>query len=141
MLSVLILISIASTVLVGALCAQIYKQQSKLLAQFGLQREMLSNLDSTLQRLATQQLAAYKRIDQLAIDVLQREMYKSSDDRHQMAISSAKQGQGLFELTQRHGLSSDEAALIVSLHAPQDRAPAPSVKNANLQKPTVLDEI
>ena len=141
MLSVLILISIASTVLVGALCAQIYKQQSKLLAQFGLQREMLSNLDGTLQRLATQQLAAYKRIDQLAIDVLQRETYRSSDDRHQMAISSAKQGQGLFELTQRHGLSSDEAALIVSLHAPQDRAPAPSVKNANLQKPTVLDEI
>ena len=141
MLSALILLSIASTALVGALCAQVHKQQNKSLVQSRLQQEMLSNLDTTLQRLATQQLAAYKRIDQLAIDVVQRETNKSTDDRHQMAINSAKQGQGLLELMQRHGLSSDEAAMIVSLHSPDNSAPASSVKNANLKNPNVVDVI
>ena len=139
MLSGLILLSVVLTALVGVLCTHVYKQQNKSLIQSRVQQEMLSNLESTIQRLAAQQLSAYKRIDQLAIDVLQREIYKSSDDRHQMAINSAKQGQGLFELMQRHGLSSDEAAMIVSLHAPESSSPASSVKNANLKNPDILD--
>ena len=141
MLSALIFLSILSIALIGALCVQVHKQQNKWLMQSRLQQEMLSNLDTTLQRLAAQQLAAYKRIDQLAIDVVQREINRSTDDRHQMAINNAKQGQGLFELMQRHGLSSDEAAMIVSLHAPDNSAPEASVKNANLKNPNVVDVI
>ncbi len=135
----LILLSIALTALVGALCTVLYTQQAQSLQQIKRQQEMLANLDTTCSALAASQESMRKRIDQLATDVLQREIYKSADDRHQLAMQSAKQGRSVFELVQRHGLSSDEAALIVSLHAPkQDES---KVKNANLVDPATVELI
>lgn len=137
----LLILSIALTGIVFSLCVLQYLQQKKLFLQLGRQQEMQSNLDIKLQHLLDQQVATYKRIDQLAIDVLQREIYQTADDRHQLAVKSAKEGQSLYELMQLHGLSSDEAALIMSLHAPKDIAEDPSIKNANISNPTVLDVI
>ena len=57
-----------------------------------------------------------QRLEQLAADVLQREIYQGSDDRHQLAIKAAKEGHSLSHLMQEHDLSADEAALIISLH-------------------------
>ena len=141
MIGGLILLSIVLTALVGALCIHLYKQQNESLAQSHVQKQMLARLDVKLQELSVQQLAVQKRIDQLAADVLHREIYQNADDRHQLAIKSAKQGKSLFELIQRHGLSTDEAALILSLHAPKHSTAASSVKNANLTDPTALDVI
>lgn len=140
-MSGLILLSIALTALVGALCTLIYTQQAESLRQIRVQQQMLANLDSVFKELAVNQSNMHKRIDQLATDVLQREIYQNADDRHQLAIQSAKQGKGLIELIQRHGLSSDEAALIISLHSPQARAGDSVIKNANLVDPTVVDVV
>ena len=135
-MSGLILLSIALIALVGALCTLLYVQQSETLRQVRLQQQTLANLDTAFKELGDRQQTMHKRIDQLATDVLQREIYQSADDRHQLAIQSARQGRSLFELTQRHGLSTDEAALIISLHSPQIMAGDKLVKNANLTDPS-----
>ncbi len=126
----LILISIALTALIGVLCTLLFIQQSKLLKQILRQQDVLVNLDKTVSGLATSQESMRKRIDQLATDVLQREIYQNAGDRHQLAIQSAKQGRSVFELVRRHGLSTDEAELVVSLHAPKNLDSI--IKNANL---------
>ena len=135
----LILLSITLTAVVGVLCVFLYTQQSETLRQIRLQQKMLANLETTFQQLGGNQGKMHKRIDQLATDVLQREIYQTADDRHQLAIQSAKQGKGLFELMQRHGLSSDEAALTISLHSPVPSAVDSTVQNANLVNPTAVD--
>ncbi|MFK7861395.1 MAG: DUF2802 domain-containing protein [Granulosicoccus sp.] len=135
----LIILSIALTALVGVLCNLMYRQQAEALLQIRSQQQLLDKLQSTLIGLVGTHSNMAKRIDQLATDVLQREIYQNADDRHQLAIQSAKQGQGLFELMQRHGLSSDEAALICSLHSPQNNSNGSTVKNANLVDPSLVD--
>lgn len=137
----LLLLSLALTALVGALCTLLYFQQAEALRQIRLQKQMLTTLDGAFNALASRQSDMAKRIDQLATDVLQREIYQNSDDRHQLAIQSAKQGKGLIELTQRHGLSSDEAELIVSLYSPKANSRELNVKNANLVDPTAAEII
>jgi len=141
MMSGLIIVSIALTVLIGALCFRLYRQQAEALRQIKLQQELLASLERAFKDLDVKLSQSYKRIDQLATDVLQREIYQNADDRHQLAIQSAKQGKGLFELMQRHGLSSDEAALISSLHSPQSQASDTKVKNANLVDPTLVGQV
>lgn len=140
-MSVLIVLSITLTAVVIALCSQLYRQQSMALRQNRMQHQMLINLDTAFKELEKKQDSMGVRIDQLATDVLQREIYQNADDRHQLAIKSAKQGKGLFELMQRHGLSSDEAALIVSLHSPQPNTVDMIIKNANLNDPTVVEAV
>lgn len=137
----LILLSIALTSLVAALCFLIYKRLSESMTQIRLQHHMLVNLDIAFKDLEKSHNNMHKRIDQLATDVLQREIYQNADDRHQLAIKSAKQGRGLFEIMQRHGLSTDEAALIISLHAPQTSSVDMIVKNANLLDPTLVEVV
>ncbi|MFK8079284.1 MAG: hypothetical protein AB8B97_03285 [Granulosicoccus sp.] len=138
-MSSLILISIALTALLLALAGLVFVRQKETLKQLRLQRQLLARLDSVFDELLASQGYMTKRIDQLAKDVLQREIYQNADDRHQLAIQSAKQGKGFFELMQCHGLSSDEAALIISLHSPRNNKEEPLVKNANLVDPTALD--
>lgn len=137
----LILLSIALTALVGALCTLLYTQQAESLRQISMQREMLTNLETAFRELGSNQQTMHKRIDQLATDVLQREIYQNADDRHQLAIQSARQGRNLFELMQRHGLSSDEAALIIALHSPKGGAGDKAIKNANLSDPATFDVV
>jgi uncharacterized protein YjcR len=122
-------------------CILIYTRQKKQVDQLYLQLQSLLKVETVLNNAIQQQSAIQKKIDQLASDVLQRDMYQNTDDRHQAAIKSARQGMGLFEIIQRHGLSSDEAELIISLHAPAKHDGDVSIKNANLNNTTVLDVI
>lgn len=137
----LILLTIALIALVGALCTLIYTKQAEMLKQMKYQKQSLDMLESSLADTTHTQSKLAKRIDQLATDVLQREIYQSADDRHQLAVQSAKQGKTLIELIQRHGLSSDEAALILSLHAPKAKDPDTMVQNANLVDPSIADVV
>lgn len=139
MISSLILISIGLTALIGTLCIVLYAQQKKALRQISIQHQTLMTMEVAFKELSDMQQVMHKRIDQLATDVLQREIYKSAEDRHKSAIKSAKQGRNLFELMQRHGLSTDEAALISSFHAPESDSKEPVVKNANLIDPSTVD--
>jgi len=136
-----LLLSMALSATVAVYCLLIYSRQKKQLNLSLQQQQLLLKIESALNISAQQQVSVQKRIDQLATDVLQREIYQNTDDRHQAAIKSARQGMGMFELIQRHGLSSDEAELIVSLHAPVSVGDDISSKNANLNNPTVLDTI
>jgi len=137
----LILLSISLTALVGALCTLVYSRQADTLKRVRQQDQALAKIESLLTEVSQTQLNISRRIDQLSTDVLQREIYQTADDRHQLAIQSAKQGKGLVELIQRHGLSSDEAALILSLHSPKNANPVSGIKNANLVDPDVVDAI
>lgn len=137
----LILLSIALTAMVVALCILLYQRLSESLSQIRLQHKLLANLDKAFIELEKNQHSMHKRIDQLATDVLQREIYQNADDRHQLAIKSAKQGKGLFEIMQRHGLSADEATLIISLHSPQESPVDLIIKNANLIDPTFVETV
>lgn len=140
MIDGLIVISVLLTALVIMLCALIYKQQEIILKQISQQQNTLNCVVSSLKELEQNHLNTTARIGHLAADVLQRDVYQSADDRHQLAIKSAKQGKSKYELTQRHGLSLDEAALILSLHSPEKSIDkTPLVKNANLLKPSNLD--
>lgn len=104
------------------------------------QQKTLTSLSVAANDLREHQVNANARIGQLAADVLQRDVYQNADNRHQLAIKSAKQGKSQYELTQRHGISVDEAALILSLHSPEYNAlELSTVKNANLGKPSELD--
>lgn len=138
-MSGLILLCIVSIALVGALCTLIYVQQNESLRQIRQQLQTLATMEKVFADLGDRQQVMQKKIDQLATDVLQREIYQSAEDRHQSAIQSAKQGRNLFELMQRHGLSTDEAALISSLHSPEPFSGEPVVKNANLIDPSTVD--
>ena len=140
-MSGLILLSIALIVVVGALCTLLYVQQVETLRQVRLQQKALANLGTAFRELGDRQHSMRKRIDHVATDVLQRDIYQNADDRHQAAIQSAKQGRSLIELMQRHGLSTDEAALIVSLHSPQIMVGEQRVKNANLTDPSTADVV
>ena len=139
MIGSLILISIGLTALVCAMCALLYAQQKQALRLISLQQQTLAAMEISFNELSDKQLVMHKRIDQLATDVLQREIYKSAEDRHKSAIKSAKQGKNLFEIMQRHGLSTDEAALISSFHTPESDSKETVVKNANLIDPSTVD--
>lgn len=135
----LILLSILLTLSVGAISIAIYHKQAETLRKNGQQQQMLANLDTALKNLYEQQVRLGTRIDQLAADVLQKDVYQNADDRHQLAIQSAKQGKSLVELTQRHGLSTDEAALLLSLHKPKKESDQTAIKNANLYDSSEAD--
>ena len=143
----LFLLLMALVVSITALCVLIYRQQKTIFAKQGIQQEMLAHLDTSLRELAAGQQQAYKRLDQLATDVLQRDIYKNTDERHQLAIKSARQGQTTVELMQRYGLSSEEAALIIAMHSinagkvGKAGSKAPPIENANLADPSVAELI
>lgn len=134
-MSGLILISISLTVLVGALCLWLYWQQVESLGKQGQllkivdeQRELVLGIGAVIaemehisKELNANQRSMSLKLDHLSTDILQRDLYQTTDDRHQLAINSAKQGMDLFELVRLHGLTSDEAALIMSLHSPDGR--------------------
>lgn len=112
----LILLCIGLVALVGALSSLIYSKVSSTESSVCLQQDNLNRIEVQLHELAQNQIRIESCLEQLAADVLHREIYQGTDDRHQLAIRAAKDGQGLSELIQLHGLSSDEAALILSLH-------------------------
>lgn len=110
------LLTIGLVAVIGVLCAVMYSRSYKMSAQLLEQRESLGRLSDQLRELVEIQHFLRRRVEELATDVLQREIYKSADERHQSAVQDAACGMSLSELVDRHGLSSDEAALIVALH-------------------------
>ena len=115
-MSGLLFLCIGLVALVGALCTMIYHRINSLENNANLQQGQHNRIEVQLHELVQTQLQIQSRIEQLAADVLHREIYQGTDDRHQLAIKAAKDGQSLCQLIQVHGLSSDEAALIMSLH-------------------------
>ena len=115
-MSGLLFLCIGLVALVGALCTMIYSRINSIESNANLRQGQLNRVEVQLHELVQIQLLIQSRIEQLAADVLHREIYQGTDDRHQLAIKAAKDGQSLSQLIRLHGLSSDEAALIMSLH-------------------------
>jgi len=135
------LYTLALTMLLGVLYFLIRSQQIKLLKQLHECRQALNSVSEAIEIMSRQSGDTSKRVKQLATDVLHREIYQSAEERHKLAIQSAKQGKSVFELVQKHGLSTDEAALIISLHAPGVGEGKSGIKNANLLGPAKVDLI
>ena len=113
----LILLGIGLTALTGSLCTLMYMRVTGIDRSLVENREQCQQLKGQLFELIQMQKQIQDTITQLSMDVLYREIYQGPGDRHQLAIKAAKQGEGLDGLMQRHGLSADEASLILSLHA------------------------
>ena len=113
----LIIICIGLVALVGVICTVMYSRLLGFQSQLKSQREQLDRIEISLHTMVEMQGVMQKKVNQLATDVHQREVYHGSDDRHQLAIKDARSGCNIATLVQRHGLSSDEAALIFALHA------------------------
>ncbi|ASJ71789.1 hypothetical protein [Granulosicoccus antarcticus] len=112
----LIIVCMGLIAMVGVICTVMYSRLLGFHGQMNSQREQLDRIEISLHSMVELQGNMQKRVDQLATDVHQREVYHGSDDRHQLAISDAKKGCDMATLILRHGLSSDEAALIFALH-------------------------
>lgn len=112
----LIIVCIGLVVMVGVICTLMYSRLLGLQTQVKSQREQLDRIEISLHTMVELQGVMQKKVNQLATDVHQREVYQGTDDRHQLAIKDAKSGCNMATLVQRHGLSSDEAALIFALH-------------------------
>lgn len=134
-MNVLLYLGAALITVVAALCALLYIRVSAMQSQFKTQREQLDRIEVSIHLLADLHEGMQKRVEQLATDVLHREIYQNADDRHEHAIQDAKAGCDVALLVQRHGLSSDEAALIQALHGRhRESVPAePEPPHAELQ--------
>ena len=80
------------------------------------QAQKISQLEPLLAEIVDIQAATQHCVSELGTEIQLREVYQSADDRHQIAIKDAKEGKSHAELVRLHGLSADEAALIVALH-------------------------
>lgn len=112
----LLLLSIGLTALVGSLCTLLYTKLRTLLEQSNSQSQKISQLESLLAEIVDLQAVTQHCVSELGTEIQLREVYQSADDRHQVAIKDAKEGKSHAELVRLHGLSADEAALIVALH-------------------------
>lgn len=128
----LLFFSIGLILVVGALCTLVFIEQNAAARSAKKRQDQLNRLEQRFHEIFEVQKRIQNRIDQLSTDVLQREIYQSATDRHQLAVKDAKAGRSLGELMQKHGLSSDEAALILALHATDSDTPNSKVKNANV---------
>lgn len=115
-MNALLFLSIGLTAVVGSLCTVLYSRLQSLSEVAIVQAEQVGRIEVKLHELIELQTRTARRMDDLATDVLQREIYQSADDRHHMAIQGAREGRSVGELVRKHGLSSDEAALIIALH-------------------------
>lgn len=129
-MNVLLYLGTALTIVVAGLCVLLYMRVSAVQSQVKNQREQLDRIEVSLHLLADLQEGMHKRMEQLSSDVLHREIYQNADDRHEQAIQDAKSGCDVRSLMQRHGLSSDEAALIQALHGKRETI---SPDNSELQ--------
>lgn len=118
-MNVLLYVIALVTIIVAGVSGLLLLRLNVLQAQARAHREQLDRIEIGLHAVVDLHEALMKRVDQLATDVLQREIYQGSDDRHQHAIKDAQAGCDVDLLVQRHGLSSDEAALIFALHGKQ----------------------
>ena len=82
--------------------------------------QQLNRAEVKLHSLGDANADLMRQLSRLAADVIHRELYSQDDSRHEQAIEAVRAGQPISALIQEHGLSSEEAELIVSLHASQE---------------------
>ena len=107
----------------------------------GKLKQQVGHLEVCMHELIGLQSHINKSVNNLAKDVLQREVYQATDDRHQLAIKAAKAGNSLSELVRKHGLSSDEAALIIALHAGNPTVEAPKEQKSAMETMALSAEL
>ena len=61
-------------------------------------------------------------VERLAADVVHRELYRDKGGRQKLAIDAVQAGETLEGLMENHGLSSDEAELLLALHGNTERS-------------------
>ena len=127
----MIIVCIGLIAMVGVICTVMYSRLLGLQSQVKSQREQLDRIEISLHAMVELQSVMQKKVGQLATDMHQREVYHGTDDRHQLAIKDAKSGCDIATLVQRHGLSSDEAALIYTLHGRSEPDMAVDVEPLN----------
>ncbi len=127
----MITVCIGLIAMVGVICTVMYSRLLGLQSQVKSQREQLDRIEISLHAMVELQSVMQKKVGQLATDMHQREVYHGTDDRHQLAIKDAKSGCDIATLVQRHGLSSDEAALIYTLHGRSEPDMAVEVEPLN----------
>ena len=127
----MIIVCIGLIAMVGVICTVMYSRLLGLQSQVKSQREQLDRIEISLHAMVELQSVMQRKVGQLATDMHQREVYHGTDDRHQLAIKDAKSGCDIATLVQRHGLSSDEAALIYTLHGRSEPDMAVEVEPLN----------
>lgn len=139
----LLILSVGMSAFSAVVCTAIYARMKRTAHQISEHQRNLDRIEARLNDQMVMHDFIKNRLDQLATDVLQREIYQNANDRHQLAIKDAKRGLSHTELIQYHGLSSDEASLILSLHtsdAPQ-ASRAIEAANANLRKVATAGDV
>ncbi|MFK7890279.1 MAG: DUF2802 domain-containing protein [Granulosicoccus sp.] len=127
-----VLVSSVFMAVVAVICVRLLVMQ---IADRGTQnnvQDQLNRIEDRFNEISSANKNIRKRLDQLSMDVMHKEIYQNASDRHQLAIKDAKAGRSLGDLMQRNGLSSDEASLIIALHGDAGRDSAKKVANANL---------
>jgi hypothetical protein len=114
--SALLLISIGLTALAGTICTLLYSKMYHLSNTLKEQYGQISQLDSVLRDVVAMQTSTQTCVSELSTEMQLRGVYQNANDRHKLAIKAAKNGKNRVELMSQHGLSSDEASLIISLH-------------------------
>ena len=127
----MIIVCIGLIAMVGVICTVMYSRLLGLQSQVKSQREQLDRIEISLHSMVELQSVMQRKVGQLATDMHQREVYHGTDDRHQLAIKDAKSGCDIATLVQRHGLSSDEAALVYTLHGRSEPDMAVDVEPLN----------
>jgi hypothetical protein len=112
----LLLISIGLTALVGTICTLLYSKIHHLSNTLSEQYGQISQLDSVLKDVVAMQTSTQTSVSELSTEMQLRGVYQNANDRHKLAIKAAKNGKSRTDLMSQHGLSSDEASFIISLH-------------------------
>lgn len=112
----LLLLTIGLIALVGSICTILYSKTQALFEKIENQNSQISKLTELVNNVVDIQKSTQDSISELSSEMQLREVYQDTNDRHKLAITAAKNGKGIMELMSKHGLSSDEASLIIALH-------------------------
>jgi hypothetical protein len=112
----LLLLGIGLTALVGSICTLLYSRMRVLSDLLEQQNDRISSLDNILRNVVEIQTSTQHCISEMSTEMQLRDVYQNANDRHKLAIKAAKNGKSRMELMRQHGLSTDEASLIISLH-------------------------
>ncbi len=116
-LTALGVVSLAVSVFTARLIVRL-NQRSRMVEQQCLDMARVGGqIIGRLKRLDAANADLLLHVDRLAADVIHRELYRDKGNRQTRAMEAAFAGVSLETLVAEHGLSSDEAELLMSLHA------------------------
>lgn len=108
----LLMLAVATLASLYQLWQRLSEAQSIALAM----QDQLKHTNVQLQDLSSGHGRLERQIDRLANDVRNRTVYQAEDRHVEKAVAAARQGMSLTALQSSHGLSRDEAELLVALH-------------------------